>query len=384
MDASNASTQFPDQVAIIGGGVIGCFLTYRFACEGVAVTLVERKHVAAEASGASAGNVQPPTSGGRLLIDLGKESLELFRRDLPGIKEESGIDPNDQDVRWLYAALDDQEAADTQATAHELTQAGLHAEWIDGQAAREMDPRLSPRLLGGMFQTGLIQMDPYLFVTALESAAKRRGAKVVHSEAIGLEHKSGRVSGVRLENGDTLPCDTAIAAMGAWTGEALSRWVGVSLPIGPRPQQKLHLLPKGPRLGCAVRWKLTNMVHRVDGKLHLGSKPDDTGFEASPSAEGREWLLERIRPVLPGLEFEVVEAAAGCGAITPGMVPILGPLGELEGMYVAASGNNGFLLSAVISQIISDLLVHGKKHPFLDEILPERALSRAATCAEPG
>jgi glycine/D-amino acid oxidase-like deaminating enzyme len=46
-------------VTIIGGGVIGCFLAYRLALEGVPVTLIERHAVGAGATGASAGNVQP-------------------------------------------------------------------------------------------------------------------------------------------------------------------------------------------------------------------------------------------------------------------------------------------------------------------------------------
>jgi glycine oxidase len=41
-------------VTVVGGGVVGCFIAYHLALEGVAVTLVEREHVGAGASGASA------------------------------------------------------------------------------------------------------------------------------------------------------------------------------------------------------------------------------------------------------------------------------------------------------------------------------------------
>ena len=44
-------------VTIIGGGVIGCFLAYRLAAEGVPVTVIERHAVGAGATEASAGNV---------------------------------------------------------------------------------------------------------------------------------------------------------------------------------------------------------------------------------------------------------------------------------------------------------------------------------------
>lgn len=79
---------------VVGGGVVGCFVAYRLALEGVPVTLVERQHVGAGASGASAGNVQPgefePAWGAEDLNLLEAESLGLFRRFLPAIKDDSG------------------------------------------------------------------------------------------------------------------------------------------------------------------------------------------------------------------------------------------------------------------------------------------------------
>ncbi len=80
----------PESVTIVGGGVVGCFLAYRLALEGVPVTLIERQHVGAGASGASAGNVQP----GDVETALAAESLGLFRRFVPRIKRKAVL------IRW--------------------------------------------------------------------------------------------------------------------------------------------------------------------------------------------------------------------------------------------------------------------------------------------
>ena len=87
-------------VTIVGGGVIGCFLAYRLALEGMPVTVIERHSVCAGATGASAGNVQPGVIGGvadaqGIIGTLGAQSLQLHRSLLPGIKESSGLDPLD-------------------------------------------------------------------------------------------------------------------------------------------------------------------------------------------------------------------------------------------------------------------------------------------------
>jgi glycine/D-amino acid oxidase-like deaminating enzyme len=237
-------------MTVVGGGVVGCFIAYRRALEGIPVTLIERQHVGAGASGASAGNVQPgefeSALGAEDLNPLEAESLGLFRRFL--------------------------------------------------------------------------------------------------------------------------------RAMGAWTGPAVSQWLGISVPISPHSLQKLHVRPAGAAPACAVRWGDVNIVPRLDGLVHVGSKHDEHGFEAYPTEDGKQWLLARLRTILPGLEMDVAEAKAGLAACNSGRIPILGPIPELAGVYLAVPSSNGFLLSAALAHMLMELLVHGRHHPFLSRILPERVL----------
>lgn len=101
----------PERVCVVGGGVIGAFISYRLAREGVAVSLLERDRLGAGASGVSAGNVQTLAKGfSGFQRDLGRESLALYRELLPSFKEESDIDPLDQEVSYLYAAMDEENA----------------------------------------------------------------------------------------------------------------------------------------------------------------------------------------------------------------------------------------------------------------------------------
>lgn len=362
-------------VTILGGGVIGCFLAYRLAAAGVSVTLVERRHVASGASGASAGNVQP----GEVEIALGAASLRLHQQFLPAIKEESGIDPRDQEVRYLYPALDAQEAAEAQRFATVLQQHGLRVGWIDGATARKLEPRLNPDILGGALHQDCVQMDPFLFVNALAKAAEGRGVKIRQEEVVGLQRQGARVTGVRYKDGTVMPCDTLVIAMGAWSGPALKQWLGIDLPIGPYSLQKLHLRPAGEGLHCAIRWGEVNMVSRRDGFIHIGSKHDPTGFVAQPTSDGRRWLLERVHTILPWLEADIATAAAGVGSTTPESIPVLGPVPGMEDTYVAVPSTNGFLLSAVMADILTALIVNGTQHPHLFRLSPERAMERAAT-----
>lgn len=366
-------------VAIVGGGVIGCFLAYRLALEGVPVGVLERGELASGASGASAGNVQPDTGGGEtFLAGLGVESLALYRLYLPDIKQDSGMDPLDQDVQYLYAAFNDKEVGETQATTDQLAKEGLAVEWVDRKQARDVEPRLSEGILGGMLHRDCIQIEPGRFVRALAKAAESHGAQIIRADVIGMEVLGDRVTGVKCGDGRTIPCNSLVIATGAWSRECLSSWLGTALPIGPDGMQKLHLRLEGGPLKCAVRWQGINMVHRRDGLIHLGSKHDDTGFEVRPTEEGESWLLDVLSTPFPGLAVQVADTGSGCGSSTPGRVPLLGSLEGYDGVYLAVPSTNGFLLAAVIADILTNLLVHGKEHPLLSQMSPGEAVARAS------
>jgi glycine/D-amino acid oxidase-like deaminating enzyme len=110
--------------------------------------------------------------------------------------------------------------------------------------------------------------------------------------------------------------------------------------------------------------------------MHVGSKHDSTGFEAHPTDMGRHWLLERFQTVFPHLAAEVVEARAGLGADTPDRIPIVGTLPGYPDVYVSVPSTNGFLLSAVIADMLTALLVRGEQHPLLPMMLPAQAMQR--------
>jgi glycine oxidase len=370
-------------VTIVGGGVVGAYLAYRLALEGVAVTLVERERAGAWASGASAGNVQPgefePIAGAERLNPLEAESLALHRRFLPQIKAESGIDPLDHAVTYFYAARDEAEVTQTQRFAAALQGLGLQVEWIDGVAARRLEPRLAPDIRGGAWHRDCLQMDAPRFVAALLTAAARRGVRLRRAEVAALRRAGGRVTGVQLHDGSAIGGEAVVLAMGAWTAGALRRWCGMAVPIAPYSLQKIHVRPGGSPPACAVRWGGVNIVGRLDGLVHVGSLHEEQGFDARPTAAGRRWLLERLQTVLPTLEVQVVEAGAGVAAWLPGRLPLLGPIPGCEGLYMAVPSSNGFLLSAALAQILTDRLVHGCTHAFWPMLQPARVLPSAIT-----
>lgn len=366
---SSSQNNVAGTVAIVGGGVVGCFLAYRLASMGVSVTLLEQEGPGSGATGNSAGNVQPGSGyDDAYKIALGAESLAIWRKHLPEIRELGGIDFLEQDVRYLYAAIDDEEERGARQILSDVMAAGLKAEWVDGPTAQDIEPRLSESIIGGMLHHDCIQMEPKLFMAALSEAAEAKGVVLQRQKrAVGVNLAGGRVKYLALQDGGTLECSSVVLATGAWTPKVMTEWLGCELPVEPFGLQKLHLgLGTAAPLNCAVRWGGVNIVSRRDGLVHAGSRFDPAGFDSEPSAEAQEWLLGQVARIMPGFQPSGIENIAAFAASTPGRVPLVGPLPGIEGVFLAVPSTDGFLMAAVLADMTSALLVNGTRHQLME------------------
>ncbi len=366
---TNSRNNLEGTVAVVGGGVVGCFIAYRLASMGVPVTLLEQAGPGSGATGNSAGNIQAASGDDDAYkIALGAESLALWRKRLPQIKEAGGIDYREQDVRYLYAATNDDEEREVRRILDDVQAAGLKAEWVDGPTARQIEPRLSPSITGGMLHQDCIQMDPKLFMAAFANAAEAAGVTIQRqAQAVGLTVAGGRIRGIDLQDGSSVECSSAVFATGAWTLKVVSEWLGYDLPVEPFGLQKLHLgLGTAAPLNCAVRWNGVNIVCRKDGLVHAGSRFDPAGFDSQPSAETERELLEQVAKIMPGFQPSSVENIAAFAASTPARIPLVGRLPGIDGVYLAVPSTDGFLMAAALAEMTADLLVNGKTHQLME------------------
>jgi len=355
-------------VAVIGCGAVGCFTAYRLAGMGASVRLIDQVGPGAGATGNSAGNVQPASGDDDAYkIALGAESLALWRKHLPRIQDAGGIDYRDQDVHYLYAATTGEEEGVVRRILADVTAAGLRAEWVDGNVARQLEPRLSDSITGGMLHHDCIQMDPKLLMAALSKTAEAEGVTIQgQKQAVGLSLAGDRIQGVELQDGSTLECSSVVLATGAWTLKAMSDWLGYELAVEPYGLQKLHLgLGTAAPLNTAIRWNGVNIVCRKDGLVHAGSRFDPDGFDSRPSSDSELWLLDQVASIIPGFKPSGIENIAAFAASTPGRMPLIGGLPGINGIYLAVPSTDGFLMSAVLAEMTADLMMNGREHQLM-------------------
>ena len=206
-------------------------------------------------------------------------------------------------------------------------EAGFAPELLEGGAAREFEPNLSPDLglLAVMRDHGHIR-DPGGYVAALGREAERLGARFVQAEARDVELRDGRVRGVVTDAGE-IPCATAILATGVWSGP-LARKLGLKVPL--ESERGYHIVFREPRGGprtpimvASGKFVATPMAAglRCAGVIEFG------GTAAPASAAPLDLLRRQLRESFPGFECADEEPWLGHRPAPADSLPLIGEIG---------------------------------------------------------
>jgi glycine oxidase len=356
------------EVAIVGGGVIGCAIAYYLTEAGAHVTLLERGEIGGEASGAAAGMVGPPldaapsgpfdSAQGRPFRDLCRAGSALFPSLVPALAEETGIDIQYQAAGFLQVAETEERARALKAVAGHGR--GLRLEWIEGEPLRRLEPALSPALLGAAYSPEQRHVNPGLLTQAFARAAFGRGAILRQGTAVGAFLRHGdRVIGIRTGDADAVGAGQIVLAAGPWT-RPLARKLGVDVPT--RPMRGQMIAYRSTLVRHIVSGEEGYLIPKLGGFLYAGATVEDVGFRPHITKRGLAWLRGMAHGLAPGLRSaEVASAWAGLRPGSPDGLPIIGPLPGWENVYVASGHfRNGILLAPITGRLIAQLVTEGK------------------------
>ena len=373
-------------VVVIGAGVVGCAVAYYLAREGVKVTLLEREAIGSGASAHATGSLSllgaefsPGAS-----FQLARASYAEFPELVPELELATGMDLLYQRRPSLRLALDDEEI-DLIKGLMAWQQPHVRMRWIDAQEVRSIEPRLSPSILGAVYEDESAQLDSYRLNLALGRAAELRGANIRYREVTGLVTSGVTVTGVKTASED-IHCGMVVVAAGTWS-RAFTPWLGFPVPVRPMKGERLLLNYPGELLPVLISSpKRGHLISRTDGLTSVGS----TGgrdydqkelfwgeeFDRQPTETARLELLQRAIDVFPDLErAELVQQLAGSRPLSPDSKPIIGPVPGWEGVLLATGHTTkGIHLGPITGRIIADYVCRGSTQVVSDmrEFLPGR------------
>ena len=398
-------------VAIIGGGIVGCATAYNLARAGLAVTLIERGAIAGEQSSRAWGFVRQQ---GRHEAEIGLAALasemwETLGRELQADLEfvRGGI---------LVPAETDDDMARFEHSATLGARAGLSTRMLTpGELAAQM-PELAGRWKGALYTAEDAHAEPRKTTEAFAHAAERLGARLLPNTVVtGIETTAGAATAVLTRTG-AIKAGAVLCATGIGTS-ALLRPLGIDLPIQPvrtavceteeirhftrtavwgpdasfRPTQHgTFYIGTGYRhtgTSCDISldtlrhikafWPTYRANRRLvqprfgrESALQIARSLSAHRFDPLPEPLVDQALTARIKAafttMLPGLSnLGIRRAWAGRIDMTPDVIPIIGAAAEIRNLYVAAGfSGHGFALGPATGRLLAELIRTGR--PSLD------------------
>ena len=363
-------------VVIVGGGITGIATAYYLAHAGIPSTVIERDAIASHASGFAYGGLSGGIPNGpQPNFPAIAEGMRLHRELAASLAEETDVDIQFQDRPTLRLALSDPEAAALQQhLTWQQAQPGYTVQWLDGTAARALEPRIAPETVGALYVEGSADLEPYRLTLALATAAEKLGAVVRTGTVVGLRQDGGRVTGVALEGGEVVGCEHVVLAMGPWCAQA-SAWLGLDVPVRPLKGQILRLRASGEPYRISIgHGSNYAMTKPADGLVWTGTTEEDAGFDESKTTAARDHIIEAALRMLPALaDAELVLQTACLRPVTPDNALILGRVPTLDGAYIATGGGRqGIMMGPAMAKAVADLIATGATGLPLDAYDPAR------------
>ena len=351
-------------VIIIGGGIHGASLAFHLSQRKVKVVVLERRFLAAGATGRSSGLV-------RMHYDLEPESrlawasFQYFRNWSELVGGDCGFTRT-----GFIQLIKDEFVTQLRANVKLHQRIGIPAIIVDAEDVK----RLAPSFRTDDFEIAAYEpesgyADPSGTAAAFMAAARQRGARILQDcQVTGIKSTGGRVSSVETNQGP-ISGGVVVNAAGAWAA-SVGSMVGLDVPVNSWRHDTMFIrrpLDLGPSHPTVID-NINSMYFRPEtGSMTLVGLEDENKIGESPDGDIEhakpgfvERASDRICHRIPEMERASLHSAAGgYDGITPDQRAIIGQAGP-DGFYLSCGfSGTGFKIAPAVGACMSELILDG-------------------------
>jgi sarcosine oxidase subunit beta len=357
------TTQTADAV-VIGGGVNGTSVAFHLARAGMTnLTLVERWHLAAGATGKSGALVRMHYSNVPE-TQLAFESLSYFQNWGDVVGGDCGFRP----VGTLVFASREHRSH-LEANLAIQAEVGVNSSLISADDARQIDPALyvdDVDVVGYEPESGFA--DPTDTTRAFAAAAAAMGVNILlGTRVLRILTNGDRVTGVETSTG-TIETPRVIVVAGAWANQ-LFEPLGVELGLFPR-QSRIAIFRGAAGRPYPHPTYIDQVNHLwgrpIDGNCTLGGAEmgppvlvDPENYPEHVTQEYIDFTRQQMGNRFPSIANSTARGNWACALMgSPDSRPVIGAIEQYDGLYTMA-GDNGtsFKTAPAIGKCLSELIV---------------------------
>ena len=359
------------QVLVAGAGVVGLSTAYYLSGRGFGVQILDPGPFPSATTCASLGVLTHFNGGDDPFSQLYRQGHALHAELAARLREQTGMDVGWRPLGGLDLACTEVERAELRQLLAFNRERNCPAEWVEGEALRQLEPCLSAQVLAGLYFPTDQRVDPEALCRALLQAARQQGVRLSLGESIEEFAQEGAEVRVRTRSAEHR-ADFLVLATGAWTGDLAQRH-GLSLPV--RPVRGQHCRFTGGQLRHVLRHVLRHQgAHLVPAgeQIIVGATVEETGFDTQTTPQAAEHFTRLCQQVL-AQTVQLLAQRAGLRPKPKGGRPHLGSLRDQPRVLVAAGHyKNGILLGPLSGQLLADWIEKGHAPGDLQRFAPER------------
>jgi sarcosine oxidase subunit beta len=360
MKDSSATATSPDptaDVAVIGGGLVGCAAALALRRRGLSVVLLEQGWCGAQASGVNHGGVRRqgrPTTQ----LPLAQRAHAIWQR----LPELIGGDGEYAMTGHLKLARTEADMAVLEADNARAAPFGLELEMLGRDQLRRRYPALGEKLAGASFCARDGQANPRLVAAGFALAARRQGVRIHEGETVEDAALDGFRFRLRARSGMQVTSTYLLNCAGAW-GARVAAQFGDHVPefsIFPNMLVTEPIAPlQLPNIGVVGGDIYARQVAR--GNVVLGGGRGTGALQLSANRPDSGASLDAIRTAgdfIPALANAlVIRSWTGVeGAFADGQ-PVIGPSFTTPGLWHAFGFcGTGFQLAPAVGEVLCDLV----------------------------
>ncbi|WP_286690284.1 MULTISPECIES: FAD-dependent oxidoreductase [unclassified Aeromicrobium] len=353
------------RAVVVGGGLIGLSIARALTERGLTDVLVlERGLLASGGTGKSSGIVR---------AHYGVPSIAAMAwRSLP-VFEALGAEVGFRQVGYTVVVGEENAGPLKDNTAmHQGL--GIEVDLVDPDQVAALWPMMNVDdvALGGYEPRGGFA-DATQLALHYGQRARAHGARVRQNAPVARVVTSGsRVTGVELADGEVVEADLVVVAAGWWSARLLAD-LGVDFPVEAYRSELLVVDTGAPLPDLPVVSDLVSLQYcRLEGSgqflvgnsdhADFGRKlvdPDHYSNHASDAS--LEAYAEKLLHRFPGFpDPSVTHTYAGVYDVPPDWNPVIGPVGDVDGLVLAAGfAGHGFKISPAVGDLVADLVLEG-------------------------
>jgi len=351
-------------IVIIGGGISGAAIAYNLAKKGMKnIIVVEKRFIASGATGACGAGIRQQW-GTEMNCKIAKMSCDFFETANDVLEYDGDIEF--KQGGYLLLATSDKEKEQFRRNIALQNSLGINSKELTLEEAKEIVPILNTEgYVSAAYYDKDGHLNPFHATLAFAKAAEKLGVEFLkYTEVTDIVVEDGKVTCVVTDKG-LIETNKVVNAAGGHSKE-IANMVGLDLPVYSERHQILVTEPIDPILSTMVMSFTGNFYCQQvpHGGLVMGrgdaGEPRDGNINSG--WHFLDEMAKTITTLLPPLKKAmVIRQWAGLYNLTPDRQPILGPVNEIEGFYLAVGfSGHGFMFGPATGILMAEMIMGEK------------------------